>query len=117
MEYNNMTFEVKKQIALTYNEMGKQLYNYNKFNEAITLFNEALAFSEANSGVFINRGDCYLELKKYVHAMADQNRSIELQGETVELRGRLSIVHNSIGNDLLLKKELAQAEVEYTQAI
>lgn len=30
MTYNNMTFEVKKQIALTYNEMGKQLYHYQK---------------------------------------------------------------------------------------
>lgn len=49
--------------------------------------------------------------------MADYNRSIEFQGETIELRGRLSVVHNCIGNELLLKNELAQAEVEYTQSI
>lgn len=44
--------------------------------------------------------------------MADYNRSMEFQGETVELRGRLSVVHNCIGNDLLLKNEFEQAEVE-----
>lgn len=53
-----MANEVKKQIALTYNEMGKQLFHYKKYTEAITLFNEALSFSEANSGIFVNRGDC-----------------------------------------------------------
>jgi tetratricopeptide (TPR) repeat protein len=54
--------EIKKQISLTYNEMGQYLYQGRQYEQALQLFNEAQNFDQSDHGVIINQGDCYRKL-------------------------------------------------------
>lgn len=73
--------EVKSQIGLTYNDMGSSLFQKKKFHDSVTIFNEALNFMPQDSGIYINRGDAYRELKKYNLALSDYHYAMDLGGE------------------------------------
>ena len=78
--------------------MGSQYFSRQMYENAITLFNEALKFIPGDSGVFTNRGDSYRELMKYNLALADYHHALDDQnGDEIKIKPRLALTHNAIG--------------------
>lgn len=90
--------EVKSQIGLTYNDMGSSLFAKKKYHDSVTIFNEALNFMPHDSGIYINRGDAYRELKKFNLALSDYHYAIDLGGDNGLIRARLSLTHYALGS-------------------
>lgn len=89
--------EVTTQIGLTYNDMGTSLFKKFRFNEALTILNEALNFLPLDSGIHLNRGDTYRELKRYNLALSDYHYAIDLGGNPATIKARLSLTHYALG--------------------
>eukprot|EP00357_Protocruzia_adherens_P002335 CAMPEP_0114978836 /NCGR_PEP_ID=MMETSP0216-20121206/4034_1 /TAXON_ID=223996 /ORGANISM="Protocruzia adherens, Strain Boccale" /LENGTH=524 /DNA_ID=CAMNT_0002340089 /DNA_START=865 /DNA_END=2439 /DNA_ORIENTATION=+ len=117
MHTQGLENQVKIQIALTYNDMGIQLFRREQYNDAITLFNEALNFLEKDPGVYINRGDCYREMGKHQPALADYHHALDLAGETAQLKARLCLVHNALGIELFNKQDYLGGQIEFSRAL
>jgi tetratricopeptide (TPR) repeat protein len=56
MEAEHIDKEVKIQIGLTYNDMGKLLFSKGKHDGAISVFNESIKYLPQDPGIHINRG-------------------------------------------------------------
>ena len=89
--------EVTMQIGLTYNDMGTSLFKKRRFEEALTILNEALNFMPMDSGIRLNRGDTNRELKRYLLALSDYHHALDLGGEPALIKGRLSLTHYALG--------------------
>jgi tetratricopeptide (TPR) repeat protein len=90
--------EVKSQIGLTYNDMGSSLFQKRKYHDSVTIFNEALNFMPQDSGIYINRGDAYRELKKFNLALSDYHYALDLGGDGKMIKARLSLTHYALGS-------------------
>ena len=70
----------------------------------MTIFNEALNFLPQDSGIYINRGDAYRELKKYNLALSDYHYAMDLLtgansgSDTAMIKARLSLTHYALGS-------------------
>jgi tetratricopeptide (TPR) repeat protein len=89
--------DVTVQIGLTYNDMGTSLFKKQRFQEALTILNEALNFMPSDSGIHLNRGDTYRELKRYNLALSDYHYALDLGGEPTLIKARLSLTHYALG--------------------
>lgn len=89
--------EVKMQIGLTYNAMGSSLFAKQKYHDAVTIFNEALNFMDTDSGIYMNRGDSYRELKKFNLALSDYHYALDLGGDGSKINMRLALTHYALG--------------------
>ncbi|KAL4464320.1 hypothetical protein ABPG72_017106 [Tetrahymena utriculariae] len=113
----SLEFEVKNQIALTYNEMGTVCFNRNKYEEAIALFNESLQFKPNDWGVITNRGDCYRMQNRIDDALKDYLKAHKIIGDKSELNLRISMMRNSRGIVLFNQKRYDKALKEFNEAI
>jgi tetratricopeptide (TPR) repeat protein len=84
--------------GLTYNDMGSSLFQKRKYHDSVTIFNEALNFMPQDSGIYINRGDAYRELKKFNLALSDYHYAIDLGGDSKMIKARLSLTHYALGS-------------------
>jgi Flp pilus assembly protein TadD len=66
---------------LAYNDMGTSLFKKGRLNEALTILNEALNFMPNDSGIHINRGDTYRELRRFNLALSDYHYALDLGGD------------------------------------
>jgi len=89
---------VTTQIGLTYNDMGTSLFKKTRFNEALTIMNEALNFLPLDAGIHLNRGDTYRELKRYNLALSDYHYAMDLGGDAASIKARLSLTHYALGS-------------------
>ena len=64
----------------------------------MTIFNEALNFMPSDSGIYINRGDAYRELKKFNLALSDYHYALDLNGDSKMIKARLSLTHYALGS-------------------
>jgi tetratricopeptide (TPR) repeat protein len=117
MKYEGTTDEVNHQIALTYNNMGQNLFKQQMYSDAITIFNEAINFMAQDAGLFLNRGDCYREMGKLETALADYHHALELNAEPVQANLRLSMCHYAYGVDLFGRRDFGGAHVEFSRAV
>lgn len=117
MDYEQITAKLKEQIGLTYNDMGQRLYSQELYQEAITLFNEALTYIGSEAGVFINRGDCYRQMGQYDLAMADYHTAMEMDSNNKDLKMRLALLYYSRGYQLLYRNDPDGAIVELSRSI
>lgn len=51
-----------------------------------------------DSGIYINRGDAYRELKKFNLALSDYHYAMDLGGDTKMIKARLSLTHYALGS-------------------
>jgi hypothetical protein len=51
----------------------------------------------SNAGVHLNRGDTYRELRRYNLALSDYHYALDLGGDPILIKPRLSMTHYSIG--------------------
>ena len=113
--------EVKAQIGLTYNDMGSSLFQKKKYHDSVTIFNEALNFMPQDSGIYINRGDAYRELKKFNLALSDYHYSMDLMtqsssaADTAMIKARLSLTHYALGSQCFNQKDYEGANIEFTR--
>lgn len=117
MSFEGTTDEVNQQIALTYNNMGQNLFKQGMFTDAITIFNEALSFMTTDPGIYLNRGDCYRELGNLETAIADYHHALELNAIPVQVNFRLSMCHYSYGVTLFAKRDFGGAHVEFSRSV
>jgi tetratricopeptide (TPR) repeat protein len=117
MDYEQVTAKLKEQIGLTYNDMGQRLYSQELYQEAITLFNEALTYIGSEAGCFINRGDCYRQLSQFDLAMADYNTAMEMDSGNKDLKMRLALLYYSRGYQLLYRNDPEGAIIELSRSI
>lgn len=89
--------DVTVQIGLTYNDMGTSLFKKGRYQEALTILNEALNFMPNDAGIHINRGDTYRLLKKYNLALSDYHYALDIGGEEALIKARLSLTHYALG--------------------
>jgi len=89
--------EVTMQIGLTYNDMGTSLFKKGRFQEALTILNEALNFMPTDAGIHLNRGDTYRELKRFNLALSDYHYALDLGGDSALIKARLSLTHYALG--------------------
>ena len=89
--------DVTDQIGLTYNDMGTSLFKKTRYQEALTILNEALNFMPSDSGIHLNRGDTYRELKRYNLALSDYHYALDLGGDSSLIKARLSLTHYALG--------------------
>ncbi|CDW77540.1 tetratricopeptide repeat protein 16 [Stylonychia lemnae] len=110
-----LEIEVKTQIGLTYNDMGSSLFQKHKYHDAVTIFNEALNFMPTDSGIYINRGDAYRELKKFNLALSDYHYALDLGGEERLIKARLSLTHYALGAQCFNQKDYEGANIEFSR--
>ena len=68
-----------KHAGMYYRRIGAALQGLKKYREAIEAYNAAIQFySGSEEGTIYNRGMCFLEMKEYDLALADFNRSLEM---------------------------------------
>lgn len=70
-----------------------------------------------DSGIYINRGDAYRELKKYNLALSDYHYAMDLGGEPQMIRARLSLTHYALGSQCFNGKDYEGANIEYSRVI
>lgn len=109
--------DVTVQIGLTYNDMGTSLYKKERYNEALTIMNEALNFMPNDSGIHLNRGDTYRQLKRFNLALSDYHYALDLGGNASLIKARLSLTHYALGAQCFNRQDYEAANIEFTRAI
>lgn len=104
--------DIRRQISLTYNEMGMSLFQKKRFSECLTIFSEALKFKENDWGILINRGDAHEKLHDYKEALKDYEKALGEAGTKVEITVRLAHLNFLMGLEHFNKKQYEQA-IEY----
>lgn len=117
MYAENLENEVTMQIGLTYNDMGTSLFKKGRFQESLTILNESLNFMPTNSGIHLNRGDTYRELKRFNLALSDYHYALDLGGDQSLIHARLSLTHYALGAQCFNQQDYEGANIEFSRAI
>lgn len=117
MNFENISEQVRTQIALTYNDLGQSLFREKRYQDAITPFNEAINFLGGDSGLFINRGDCYRMRGMNEVALADYHHAVELGAAANVINPRLAAVHYAVALELYHQTDYSGASIECSRAI
>lgn len=117
MNFENISEQVRMQMALTYNDIGQTLFREKLYQEAITPFNEAINFLGGDSGLFINRGDCYRMRGMNEVALADYHHAVDLGALAHLVNPRLAAVHYAIALELYNQLDYSGASIECSRAI
>lgn len=91
-------------------QLGLRQHENENYDEAIALYNQAIALDPAYTMAYIDRGDSYFEKKDYPNALADVNKAIELNPES-------AIPHYRKGLIFKFQDKPAEAISEYNKAI
>ena len=90
-EFPDLEDEIKRNLAVTYNEMGIQMMSKEDYKNALSLFDEALKFKANDWGIIANKGDCYFKMKKYDMAKDQYNVAYNHNPKGPTLGSRLGL--------------------------
>ncbi|KAK1792320.1 hypothetical protein P4O66_012269 [Electrophorus voltai] len=113
----------RTQLALAYNDFAVHCFSRGFYSEAIMLLTRAICERRDESGLFINRGDCFYKQKEWHFALADYQQADELDPHSTTIRLRLATIHNTLGlnsyNDLKFQEavERFSAAIEYEPGV
>lgn len=82
-------------------------------NQAATILNEALQYSQTNAGVYYSLARVYTELERYDEAIGLTNKCIEKSSDNVQK----SNAYNILGVIYESKSQFSKAKEYYTEAI
>ncbi|XP_026786845.1 tetratricopeptide repeat protein 16 isoform X2 [Pangasianodon hypophthalmus] len=85
------------QLVLTYNDFAVHCFTQGFYSEAIMLLTKAIHEQRDESGLFINRGDCFFRQKEWLFALADYQQAEELDPQNTTIWLRLAVIHNTLG--------------------
>jgi len=83
-EFNPKMKELSASIPA---DKGNYFYYLGKYGEALKMFTEALTYSKYHS-YYADRGDAYVQMHDYVHALSDYDRALELSPDDPEYVSR-----------------------------
>ena len=70
-----------------------------------------------DSGIHLNRGDTYRELKRFNLALSDYHYALDLGGNPTLIKARLSLTHYALGAQCFNQQDYEGANIEFTRAI
>ncbi|KAM3130058.1 hypothetical protein pb186bvf_017856 [Paramecium bursaria] len=108
--------DIQKQIALTYNEMAMLLFERQNYEDALTLFSEALKYRPNDWGILLNRGDTYKQLNKLTETYGDYKAAL-LIDQNITVTQRMALILHSIGVDFFNKKKFQEAYTAFSQGL
>lgn len=117
MNFEGISEQVRIQIALTYNDVGQILFKEQRYDEAVTPYNEAINYLGDNPDIFMNRGDCYNMKGNYEVAMADYHHALQLGAKHTFVHRRLASVHNAYGIAQFNQLDYEGARIEFSRAV
>lgn len=59
---NGNSSDASRQLAITYNQLGIELYSAREYQKALDVFQLAIKNDDKSASIFINRGDCHREM-------------------------------------------------------
>ncbi|KAK2845617.1 hypothetical protein Q7C36_010471 [Tachysurus vachellii] len=96
-ESKDLEQDAQVQLVLTYNDFAVQCFTQGFYSEATMLLTKAIHEQRDESGLFINRGDCFFRQKEWLFALADYQQAEELDPQNTVIWLRLAVIHNTLG--------------------
>lgn len=90
--------------------LGLKQHRYKNYDEAISLYNKALALDPLFTTAYINRGNSYFEKNEYQNALADANKAMELDPKN-------AVPYNNRGLINKFQGKYEEAIADYNKAI
>nr|XP_020648973.1 tetratricopeptide repeat protein 16 [Pogona vitticeps] len=116
-EGHEVRSEGQKQVLRTYNDFAVHCYARGCYEEAVLLLNKAIQGEKSEQGLYVNRGDCFLQLGERHFALEDYRQALELKPLAPSLQKRVARLHNEMGLQEFRERRYPQAESLFSQAI
>ena len=114
---NSIYWDSNKQLILTYNDFAVHCYKKKFYEEAIQLLNKGIESEKNEKGLYMNRGDCYLQLGHCDFARSDYEQALEIDEQSSLAKSRLAFVLYSKGIDSFSQSKYAKATKLFSEAI
>ncbi|XP_063051105.1 tetratricopeptide repeat protein 16-like [Engraulis encrasicolus] len=109
--------EAHLQLVLTYNDFALHCFSHGCYKEAAMLLSRAIEDYRDESGLFINRGDCFFKQGDLCFALADYQQAEELDPHNRAIHARLAVTHNSLGMQSQANRQFQEALEHFSQAV
>jgi tetratricopeptide (TPR) repeat protein len=96
------TIDTDDPVAIV--EVGNQLMDAGRYNEAISHYSRALALDSSLVDVIVDRGSCYFALDELDSAKADFEKAVAMDSTHAIANFNLGIVNGRLGNDTLMTR-------------
>ncbi|XP_072521005.1 tetratricopeptide repeat protein 16 [Salminus brasiliensis] len=116
-DYKALEDDAQAQLVLTYNDFAVHCFSQGFYSEATKLLTKAIQEQRDESGLFINRGDCFLKQKEWLFALADYQQAEELDPQNTSIWLRLAIIHNTLGLHSLGTLKFQEAANKFSTSI
>ncbi|KAJ8006061.1 hypothetical protein DPEC_G00124350 [Dallia pectoralis] len=109
--------EAQAQLVLTYNDFAVRCFSRSFYAEAVTLLNKAIQEQKEESGLYINRGDCFFKQEEWEFALADYQQAEEISPNDSVIWIRLAVMHNTLGTQCYQDHRYQEAADKFSEAI
>ncbi|XP_076126777.1 tetratricopeptide repeat protein 16-like isoform X1 [Alosa pseudoharengus] len=109
--------EAHAQLVLTYNDFAVHCFSRGFYQEAAMLLSRAIEDQREESGLFINRGDCFFKQGDLTFALADYQQAEELDPYNEAIWARLAVVHNTFGLQRQKDRKYQEAAKQFSFAV
>ncbi|XP_055775136.1 tetratricopeptide repeat protein 16 [Salvelinus fontinalis] len=109
--------EAQVQLVLTYNDFAVQCFSRSFYTEAVLLLNKAIQEQKEESGLYINRGDCFFKQDEWEFALADYQQAKEMSPDDQVIWIRLAVIHNTLGTHCYQDRKYQEAADKFSEAI
>ncbi|XP_062873774.1 tetratricopeptide repeat protein 16 isoform X2 [Trichomycterus rosablanca] len=116
-DFEDVEKDANTQLVLTYNDFAVHCFSQGFYSEAITLLTKAINKQRDESGLFINRGDCFFKQKELRFALADYQQADELDPQNTTIWLRLAVAHNKLGLHSYNNLHFQEAAERFSAAI
>ncbi len=106
-----------KQLVITYNELGVELYEAKNYTKALVFFTLAIENFPEMPCLYINRGDVHRDLRDLPSALADYAQAHELNPRDNDTCIRLGLLHDARGLTYFDNKDYFEAVSAFSLAI
>jgi tetratricopeptide (TPR) repeat protein len=91
--------------ASTEFDRGNQLYEQNKFAEAISAYDNIITNGKVSAAVFFNRGNAFFKLNQLGKAIDSYRRAEQLSPRDPEIRANLQFARSQVSTNTTMKPE------------
>ncbi|MCJ8746895.1 hypothetical protein PDJAM_G00146940 [Pangasius djambal] len=116
-ESKDLEQDAQIQLVLTYNDFAVHCFTQGFYSEATMLLTKAIREQRDESGLFINRGDCFFRQKEWLFALADYQQAEELDPQNTTIWLRLAVIHNTLGLHSYENLNFQEAADKFSMAI
>ncbi|CAO1302633.1 unnamed protein product [Diamesa tonsa] len=104
---NKITEEIidSKQRANEYKEKGNVFVKAQDYENAITMYSEAIQMNHQDPVFYSNRSQCYLKIEKYNECIEDTTQAIKLDSRLSKAYWRRMMAYEKLGEDILALKD------------